>query len=207
MRCDKICISTDNSKLGVIPSVALPPIKTCIKNAPCARSCYARRYMVRFKNSRKAYDDNLKTLQSDSREYFNSLHKYFNCFNPAYFRIHPAGDFELSKTDKSINQDYLNSWFLFAEQFPRTKFLAFTKCYDLNYENTPDNVTVIFSAWFNFPMPETLPAGVRGIAWVQNAAGEETRIPAGALPCLGRCDSCFTCWNLKQGQSVVFDLH
>ena len=207
MNCNGVCISTDNSKLGIIPNVSLPPIKTCIPNAPCTKSCYGRRFMVRFKNTRVAYDRNLEILQRDSQEFFNTVNGYFKCFRPRYFRIHPAGDFNLSKTNPQINQDYLNSWFMLAANYPEITFLAFTKCYELDYSNCPENVTVIFSAWFDLPLPDALPDGVRGIAWVQNSAGDETRIPADAFKCLGNCDSCFECWELEQGKSVVFKLH
>lgn len=42
-------ISLNNSKLGdFIPSVNLPPVKTCRPDAPCKGLCYARRDHVKY---------------------------------------------------------------------------------------------------------------------------------------------------------------
>ena len=205
MRVDKICISTNNSKLGIIPSIALPPGKSCRPKVPCAKSCYARRFMVRYPATRRAYNDNLDCLLQSPIEFFGAINKYLQCFAPRYFRVHVAGDFRISN-DMQVNQDYLNAWFMVAANNPNTKFLTFTKCYNLDFSSCPGNFAVLWSAWINYPIPE-LSEGVRGIAWLQNAAGDETRIPSSYVTCNDKCDSCFLCWNLYQGQSVVFKLH
>ena len=38
----KVTISQSNTKLGMIPTISLPPIITCRKNAPCAKDCYGK---------------------------------------------------------------------------------------------------------------------------------------------------------------------
>ena len=204
MKIGNVSISTDNSKMGIIPSVSLPAIKTCIPNPPCKDICYGIKLCKRYKNARKAYQDNLNCLLSNSLEFFNNINNYLTCFRPRFIRIHVVGDFNISK-DQKVNQDYLNSWSLLADNNPDTRFLAFTKCYYLDYSNIPDNFRIIWSAWPNYEMPQ-LQLTVKGIAWMRDKRGLETRIPDDAIPCSGKCDSCFLCWNLDK-QSVVFDQH
>ena len=205
MKIDGVCISTDNTKLGIIPNLSLPAIRTCIKNPPCAKSCYAIRLAARYPAPRKAYQNNLHILLSDSYRFFCAINKFISCYRPKYFRIHSSGDFNISK-DNSINQDYLDQWMLIINQHPGIKFLAFTKCNQLNYSAAPKNFTVLYSAWFNYPIPELSP-GIKGIAFVQDTKQSETRIPSRAIQCSGKCDSCFACWNIPQGGAVVLPLH
>ena len=205
MIINSITVSTNNSKLGIIPNLSLSPVKSCVSGAPCKKSCYAVRLCGRYPNARKAYEKNLKVLKNNSLEFFTNIHSYLKCFSPRFFRAHSSGDFQIG--DNIESQDYVNGWFEIARQYPEIKFLAFTKCYHLDFSNAPENFAIIFSAWFDYPMPEILPPGVRGIAWVQNADGYENRIPADALACSGKCDECFQCWDMAQGENVVLPLH
>ena len=55
----KLSVSNGNMKMGAIPSISLPSIKSCRSDAPCASKCYACRMEKRYKNVRNAYQNNL----------------------------------------------------------------------------------------------------------------------------------------------------
>jgi hypothetical protein len=83
---------------------------------------------------------------------------------------------------------------------PSTIFLAFTKRYDLEYSEIPENLTIIFSMWPG--VPDTAPRGFPR-AWMQD--GTEDRVPDDALESPGICHNCGMCWQLaKIGRDVVF---
>ena len=53
-------ISTTNKKLGkFIPSLNLPPIKTCRPKTPCAKGCYACKGNWNFPNVKSSLNNNL----------------------------------------------------------------------------------------------------------------------------------------------------
>lgn len=45
----KLHVSKGNTKLGAVPSVSLPPIKSC-GDVLCIKDCYALNIMKRFKH-------------------------------------------------------------------------------------------------------------------------------------------------------------
>ena len=117
------------------------------------------------------------------------------------FRFHVGGDI--------IDNMYFDYMVAIARDFPATKFLAFTKKYEIvndyisNGDTIPDNMSIVFSSWIGLEMinPHSFP-----VAWYQD--GTETRIPESAIECFGTCDSCGICWNLKYlGVDVLFYDH
>jgi hypothetical protein len=54
------------------------------------------------------------------------------------FRIHWSGDF--------FNQDYLEAWKRVARAIPDVKFWVYTRCFRLNFADTPKNLIVFASA-------------------------------------------------------------
>ena len=66
-------ISTTNSKLGLIPSVNLPPITTCRPHCPCAKDCYATKGRFRFKNVKDNLANNYKLYFYDPEAYFAEI--------------------------------------------------------------------------------------------------------------------------------------
>lgn len=63
-----VSISRGNSKMGSVPSVSLPPVKTCSPEAVkhCGKKCYVKRYVLRRqKTVGAAYERNLYILQND----------------------------------------------------------------------------------------------------------------------------------------------
>ena len=190
-----IKISPKNSKLGKIPNISLIPIKDCGNCTECMNDCYAMKAWKQYPSVRTAWKTNSDAFRNNRKQAFDDLHAYISKRSPRFFRIHVAGDF--------LDQNHLDNYALLAGEFPDTKFLAFTKMYDLDYSELPDNLQVIISAWPNLPLhnPHSLP-----VAWVQD--GTETRIPSDAIECPGVCDDCGMCWSLsKLDRDVMFYTH
>ena len=101
-----------------------------------------------------------------------------------------------------------------SEEVPGTRFLAFTKKDGLVNEYLdahpmwPGNLVIALSAWgdnFKLDNPHNLP-----VAYIRFKNSKCT-IPAGARQCPKFCGDCVfsraSCWDLGQGESVVFDEH
>ena len=203
----KLNISVGNRKMGAIPSFSLPSGITCSDEA-CKTcyldDCYGAAMERRLPNVRKSYAENLKLLQEDLEACRRWLNWYFDSPNaPRMFRIHVVGDF--------FSYDYLCMWLDVIRKHPETKFMAFTKQFDVIISRVmviglPDNLTLIASAWPGVELPawvqERMP-----VAWLQD--GTETRVPENAYHCDGNCaGECHGhCWSMKPGDSVVFEKH
>ena len=204
MNANKITISTSNSKLGVaIPTVNLPPITTCRKNAPCYKYCYARKGNFRFSNVEKSLQHNLEVYETDAESYFNQIKYYLLSLPYKYFRYHSSGDI--------VDMQYLDYMCKVARAVKKTSFLCFTKKYELVNEyislghKIPRNLTIVFSNWGSFQCenPYKLPT-----TWVKfKDSSIESYIPKNAIECSGHCASCQLCWKLKSKQAVYFNQH
>ena len=196
----KIAIAKGNTKMGDnMPSISLPPGTTCSEIAckTCLKSCYIMKAWRMYKATRAAYKRNLKIWKTAPEEYMQQVREYLKKKKPRFFRWHVGGD---------IPDQYYLDWMLsIAANFHKTKFLVFTKKYELDYSKSRfvKNLAVVFSAWPGVSIDRM--KGVP-IAWMQD--GTETRVPEGALECHGGCSTCGMCWNLpKLGKDVFFNKH
>lgn len=197
----------DGTKLGMapIPSINLPPITTCRRDAPCKDTCYACKGLFRMQSNKSILWNNWEFYNSNPIEYFNAIRKA--CTTSKLFRWHSTGDIPSA----------LYFWHMvkIAKEIPTTRFLCFTKQYETvnAYIDTlgelPENLVVVFSAWgdFEFQNPHNLP-----VAYVRLKSGQGSeKIPANARKCTGYCAECVlaskNCWNMKHGESVAFDEH
>lgn len=193
----KIHVSKGNSKLGTIPNISLPPIETCPEGALCIEKCYAKKAWRQYPATRKAWSENLELYQKGPNEYFHQLRKWLLKHKPEFFRFHVAGD---------IPDEVYWKWLTgICMDLDETKFLVFTKRFELDFTLAPANLSVVLSMWPGHTEPvgfaATLPK-----AWCQD--GTETRVPVDALPCPGNCSLCGACWGLAQRSlGVVFNLH
>ena len=200
-------LSKSNSKLGEIPSVSLPPIVTCRHNCPCSKICYATRGRFRFQSNRQHMQDNLDAYNNNHEAYFADIKKQLSdgIISYKYFRWHAAGDF--------VDVYYLAGVVRLATELPSTKFLAFTKKYELvnewiamNDGKLPENLNIVFSAWgkmIEIKNPYHLP-----VAYVKfNDESLNDFIPDNAVECNGDCTNCLSCWHIKKHESVVFHQH
>lgn len=203
----KIHISKTNSKLGgFIPSINLPAGITCRADAPCQKGCYAKKGNFIYKTTKKSHLNNLEIYKQNPDDYFNQIINELNNTDITYkfFRWHASGDI--------VNLEYLKGIIRVAEACPQTKFLCFTKKFmlvnmylELN-PNIPENLHIVFSAWdkdFKVNNPHNLP-----VAYVSfKNSSKNPEIPEYAIPCIGKCYECKSCWSLIKGQSVVFNQH
>lgn len=197
-----ISISRGNSKLGEIPSVSLPPIKTC-GAVPCSKKCYAERIAVRRRNVKDAWEKNFAALKNDPDTYWREVEASIKMSR--FFRFHVGGDIP--------DAEYLAHMFSVARRNKHCKILCFTKKYEIvnRYLSAgarkPANLLLVFSVWPGLTCnnPFNLPE-----AHVRLRNGETTA-PTGAVECSGNCTACGItdsgCWVLKKGQAVVFNEH
>ena len=196
-------ISAGNRKMGAIPSVSLPPIKTCHNCAHCSKECYAIKHIYkRFPDARASYDYNLTLYNTNPGAFFDSVRRTASMSR--YFRWHVSGDI--------VDEAYLDNMVQIAREEPGCRFLAFTKAYNLvnDYitENgpLPENLTIIFSKWFDLTVPEN----PHNLPTSQVINSENDRTPD-QLYCPGNCAACCMagsgCWNMTNGQEVAFIKH
>ena len=195
-------ISPGNSKLGAIPSVSMPSIKTCRK-CDCQKKCYAHRLERIRKSVREAYQHNYEVLQENPDIYWREVEAAVMLAR--FFRFHVSGDI--------INTDYLTHMVDIAARNKHCQILCFTKRYEIVNEyiglngSLPNNLHMIFSGWVGLEMvnPFFLPE-----AHVRYRDGSTTA-RAGAHECGGNCSECAVteggCWALKAGEQVVFNEH
>lgn len=200
-------ISITNSKLGnQIPSLNLPPLKTCRANAPCKKGCYALKGNWIYPNVKNSLENNLNDFLENPNQFFNDIVNYLNNGLTTYkfFRWFSSGDI--------VNERFLNGMIEVAKKCKQTKFLCFTKKFEIvnNYLNNggkiPNNLKIVFSAWtkdFKVDNPHNLPMTYVFFKKEEN----NPKIPSLAIPCKGKCDECLACWSLKKGQSVFFNQH
>lgn len=204
---NKVKISTTNAKLGgKILSVNLPPIATCRSDAPCAKLCYARKGNFTYENVRKSHLNNYNIFKEDSNKYFDDIIEYLTNDDIVYkfMRWHSSGDI--------IDYKYLLGMVKVAESCPQTKFLAFTKKYELVNiyldlgKEFPSNLKIVFSLWDkNFKVDNKYNLPITCV----NFKNKDLNIdfPEFAIPCVGKCYECKACWSLEKGQAVIFNQH
>ena len=195
-------ISKGNSKLGAIPSVSLPSIKTC-RNCACQEKCYAQKLERLRPSVKNAYEHNLGVLLSDPTTYWREVEA--SVMMSRFFRFHVSGDIP--------NAAYLDNMAAVAGRNAHCEILCFTKRYEMVNEfiqkngELPGNLHMIFSGWVGLDManPFSLPE-----AHVRYRDGYTTA-REDAIECGGNCTECALteggCWNLQKGQQVVFNEH
>ena len=198
-----VSISPGNIKLGAIKSVSLPAYKTCLKDAPCYKDCYAAKISRLRKTVNDAYERNYRILRSDPDIYFNAVDEAIASSD--YFRFHVSGDI--------VDDEYFARMVDVAERHSNCEILCFTKKYDIVNQwlddglTIPDNLHIIFSVWRNLDCnnPYNLPE-----AHVKYKDGHTTA-KTNAILCKGNCTNCAKtnegCWVLKRGEQIVFKQH
>jgi hypothetical protein len=204
MQANHTFISVTNSKLGAhIPCVNLPAITTCIKDAPCARKCYARRGHMALAKVKEKSEINLALWLTEPSMFERDLK--IEAFPYRFFRWHSSGDIP--------DAAYLIMMVRIAHELPGTQFLAFTKKFELvnaylgEHGNLPDNLTIVFSAWgdwlpdnpFNLPEAHIIFKNMK------------LPVPQGAAICPRYCGDCVqtgkSCWDMNYGGRIYFHEH
>lgn len=195
-------VSKGNSKLGAIPSVSLPSIKTC-RQCACQEKCYAQKLERLRPAVRNAYQHNLEVLSKEPETYWREVEA--SVMMSRFFRFHVSGDIP--------TQEYLANMVAVAGRNSHCEILCFTKRYEMVNEfiekngELPSNLHMIFSGWIGLDMvnPFSLPeAHVR-------YRDSSTTASDDAVECGGNCTECALteggCWSLQKGQQVVFNEH
>ena len=195
-------ISKGNSKLGAIPSVSLPSIKTC-RQCACREKCYAQKLERLRPAVRNAYQHNLEVLLKEPETYWREVEA--SVMMSRFFRFHVSGDIPTA--------EYLANMVAIAGRNDHCEILCFTKRYETVNEfiqhngELPSNLHMVFSGWVGLDLvnPFALPE-----AHVRYRDGFTTARDD-AVECGGNCTECALtaggCWNLKKGQQVVFNEH
>lgn len=210
MASGHVHISRGNTKLGEnIPSVNLPVGCTCRVDAPCYKKCYARRGRFAFSRNKSLLESNLKIWRENPVLFERDI--LIAAFTSKFFRWHSSGDIP--------DENYFEMMIRVANKLPETKFLCFTKKYELvngfldNGGILPDNLVVVFSVWDSMPDNHHYLPG----AFVRFKHGESI-VPDVAKKCPNFCGDCVmtgcSCWDLKRGiqetrfvDCVFFDEH
>ena len=198
-----VSISKGNIKMGAIPSVSLPAIKTC-RSCSCASKCYAAKLERLRPSVRRAYQKNLEILMEDPDTYWREVEAAIMLSR--FFRFHVSGDIP--------EESYFEHMVAIADRNPHCQILCFTKKYDivnhyleLHDGVMPDNLHILFSGWTGLDMnnPFNLPE-----AHVLFRDGTTTA-RQDAILCNGNCTECAVtdggCWSLDHGQQIVFKEH
>ena len=199
-----VSISHGNAKMGAIPSVSLPPIKSCSLAACelCGKKCYVRRIIARRKTVRDAYERNWYLLENEPDKFWREVSGAITM--STHFRFAVSGDIP--------NADYLNHIVELARKHKHCEILCFTKQFDivnkfLENHRLPKNLHLVFSAWKGLEMnnPFNLPE-----AHVLYRDGTTTA-KDGAKWCSNNCYECAVdnsnCWSLHKGEQIIFKEH
>lgn len=196
-------ITLSNVKLGGnIPQLNMPYAITCRPDAPCFKQCYCNHGNMAFASVRNSHKNKLELYKEDPKKFFEKIDFELSFVTYKYFRWHSAGDI--------VDEQYLDLMCWLARRHKETRFLCFTKKYELvnNYLNNhrkPSNLVLVLSNWGTWRVenPHNLPE-----SFVDFGNGDE-EIPVFAYECPGRCEACNGqhCWHLNKGQSVCFHKH
>jgi len=196
----RLYISPGNTKTGNIPSVSLPPLETCPIDAPCRQKGqgYCHKLCTLRPRLATTLIDNLEYYNNNSAGYFQKITAYLKYANTRFFRWHIFGDIPDPK--------YFTQVKLTARKTPDIKHLIFTKrfAWIKIFHHIPDNLSVVFSMWNNYGDPSiNFPK-----SWYLDPRNPDPRIPANALECPGNCETCGSCWHLKQlNKDVILHRH
>lgn len=193
-------ISKGNMKLGNIPNVSLPPVISCLPGAACSKKCYAMKAWRMYPSVRKAWLDNLELWRDYPGRYELEARAYLVEKKPKYFRWHVSGDIP--------DLEYYKMMVKLAEQCKKTKFMAFTKRWDLLaplLPRPPKNLQIIFSQWPG--MLCSYETGKVRKAWVFDPKYIDVRIPYKRVRmCPGSCSTCKFCYHPAK-KDILFHVH
>ena len=193
----KLTMSVGNNKIGQVPNISLPPGGSCVEGVPCyTDGCYAMKAYRMYPNVRKSWYGNMVLWQEDPQDFKKQLIDTLGGLHTDKFRWHVGGDIP--------DQAYLDMMIEVANHFSfAVSFLVFTKRYEFDYAQVPNNLHVVLSAWPGLDLPDKkLP-----IAWL--ASDLRRPLDSCHIHCPGHCGDCdYTCWGgLAAGMDVVFDKH
>ena len=199
------CVSESNDKLGNIPSFSTMPGETCAPGLPCRDECYAKRMIRSYrKNVVRSWKRNTELVRSRRyEEIIEDITSYIRFKHSGLFRWFVGGDI--------FDRGMLIAMTRIAKQCPETRFLCFTKRFDLLEEyleqemDVPENLNIVLSAWKSYQPSEILKK--RFPVCYMDDGTSECEVPPDALTCNGHCIECQACFGLKCGACVKIHKH
>lgn len=200
-----VVLQKGNSKTGVnCWTVSLAPIIDCINCDKCSQQCYDIRHDLIYKQSINDRARNSAIHKAEPDRYWAEIDLQIKANFVTQLRLNVGGDL----TDNDF--EYVK---VLGEENPKTMILFFTKNYKginkfLEKNRFPENVHPIMSAWEGMERenPHNLPQ-----SHVLYEDGRTTAPQYGAVYCGGNCSECAFkgegCWNLKEGEHVIFRAH
>ncbi len=201
----RVKVMDGNSKTGKnCRTVSLIPGHDCQNCKACLADCYDINNVCWQKAvmESRALNSAIHTYNID--KYWDDIELDIKYNYTTELRINVGGD--------STYEDFLHIKEI-AERNPKCDFLFFTKNYNdlnrfLDEYSFPSNVHDLWSRWIGLEsnnyhnVPE---------AHVLKENGKTTAPEYGAVYCGGNCSECHFncdgCWNLKEGESVIFREH
>ncbi len=199
-------VSIGNIKIGACPNVSLLPGKTCPKDCKCYTKCYAKKALRRPCVFNK-WAANTKLWEENPPEFERQIMVYLEKHPAKYFRWQVAGDIP--------DVNYLRMMERVARRFPDTKFLCFTKQYEMVMGEQgdlidPPNLTIVISGWPKWKNSLFLTCATYYPVSQVHLKGEPRRFIKDhkLIECPGKCGPCdYKCWKLKVGEMVEFKEH
>ena len=198
---NRVSISFNNDKMGIIPSFSFPPVLTCKNFNKCVLDCYALRMCYRRSNTAKSWLNNFKIWQNNPQAVeFAILNA---SVTSAYFRYFVGGDIP--------NLDFLKMMVKIANKVKTCKYLAFTKNYKLVNDyllkggKLPKNLKIVFSKWGKTQINNPFNLPTSGVIFKGDEILKSDKI------CGGNCANCICqnvgCWMLRNGEEIKFLKH
>lgn len=193
---------TTNDKIGCY-TFNLSPLRTC-RNKPCfGKGCYVLGGVLdpksgkagpRYHSVTTGWERNWKALNSDPLQLCVDISDAINRRGMKWFRWLSSGDLtpELTLVISAV-----------AGRCPKTKFLVFTKEYELGclLKDAHSNISVIFSTWPGWKQNDKMMTGRHAIVVPSGGAN-----PRGYFTCPGGCEGCRECWKPKK-TNIIFNAH
>ena len=202
----EINMGNTNSKTGAACLNLAFPVCTCRADAPCKEKCYACKGCQQIATVQAAYYRNLRLYHDNPDNFFEQVYCKVKFSGLPKVRIFDSGDFP--------DYDFLVRLVDLCKRTPKTKYMAFTKKYEIVNEyidkngKLPDNLNILFSAWGKL-WEISNPHGL-GIAYIDfNDKRMNPEFPKNAFICPGRestCSACGACFS-KKLKAVVFHEH
>lgn len=198
-------IQKGNSKTGAnCYTVSLLPVIDCKNCGKCKNNCYDLKSDMIYPRVITDRARNSAIHSADPVRYWHEIDMQIKLNYIQELRLNVGGDL----TDNDFA--YVAR---LGKDNPRTQIMFFTKNYKginkfLDNDSFPENVHPIMSAWQGMKMdnPHNLPC-----SHVLYEDGKTTAPLYGAYFCQGNCSKCAFngegCWNLKNGEHVIFKAH
>jgi len=193
---------TTNDKISCY-TFNLSPLRTC-RRKPCfGKGCYALggvldprtgRSGPRYKSVTTSWDRNWSALQKNPLRLCVDISNEINKRGMKWFRWLSAGD---------LTPDLTLVVSAVAGRCPGTKFLVFTKEYELGNMllDAHKNVSVIFSTWPGWKENDKLMGSRHAIVVPSDGTN-----PRGYFTCPGGCEGCRECWKNSK-KNIAFNAH